>query len=161
MLSTTVNNTGQITLPEAIRQHLKLVSGSQVEFVIDEEGQVKFFSLNVAVENLSGILYRPGLQRASLEDMETAMSEGANDWKWKYKGKESMDSSTIKLDQFLKFLGIAPTGGQAKLLIQEGEVQVNDEIETRRGRKLSTGDRVTINNQTFSVDLSDRNPYEP
>ncbi|WP_416670232.1 AbrB/MazE/SpoVT family DNA-binding domain-containing protein [Egbenema bharatensis] len=79
MLSTTVTDTGQITLPEEIRQHLKLVSGSRVEFVIDEEGQVKIFPLNVAVETLSGILHRPDMQQASLEDMETAISEGAND----------------------------------------------------------------------------------
>jgi AbrB family looped-hinge helix DNA binding protein len=80
MFSTTVTDTGQITLPEEIRQHLKLVSGSRVEFVIDEECQVKILPLNVAVETLSGILHRPGIQRASLEDMETAISEGANDW---------------------------------------------------------------------------------
>ena len=80
MLSTIVTDTGQITLPEEIRQHLKLVSGSRIEFVIDEDGQVKLFPLDVAIETLSGILHRPGIQRASLEDMETAISEGANDW---------------------------------------------------------------------------------
>ena len=80
MFCTTVTDTGQITLPEEIRQHLKLVSGSRVEFVIDEDGQVKIFPLNVAIENLSGILYRPDIQPASLEDMEAAIFEGANDW---------------------------------------------------------------------------------
>ncbi|MEA5504440.1 AbrB/MazE/SpoVT family DNA-binding domain-containing protein [Halotia wernerae UHCC 0503] len=80
MLSTTVTDTGQITLPEEIRAYLKLVSGSRVEFVIDEDGQVKISPLNVAVETLSGILHRPGMQRASIEDMESAISEGANDW---------------------------------------------------------------------------------
>lgn len=80
MLNTTVTDTGQITLPEEIREHLKLVSGSRVEFVIDEEGQVKIFPLNVAVETLSGILHRSSIQPASLEEMEAAISEGANDW---------------------------------------------------------------------------------
>lgn len=80
MLSTIVTNTGQITLPEEIREHLRLVSGSRVEFVIDEDGQVKIFPLNVAVETLSGLLYRPEMQRVSLEDMEAAISESANDW---------------------------------------------------------------------------------
>ena len=79
MLSTIVTDTGQITLPDEIRQHLKLVSGSRVEFVIDENGQVKIFPLNVAVEILSGILHRSGIPPVSLEDMETAISEGAND----------------------------------------------------------------------------------
>ncbi|MEM8641511.1 MAG: AbrB/MazE/SpoVT family DNA-binding domain-containing protein [Cyanobacteria bacterium P01_G01_bin.54] len=76
MLSTTVTPTRQITLPDEIRQHLKLVSGSRVEFVIDEDGQVKIFPLNVTVEALSGILHQPGQQSASLEDMETAIIEG-------------------------------------------------------------------------------------
>ncbi|KKJ00009.1 RNA-binding S4 domain-containing protein [Prochlorothrix hollandica] len=57
----------------------------------------------------------------------------------------------IKLDQFLKLTGIAATGGQAKILIQGGYVQVNDEIETRRGRKLRTGDRVEFEDQGFEV----------
>jgi AbrB family looped-hinge helix DNA binding protein len=80
MLSTTVTDTGQITLPDEIRQHLKLTSGSRVEFVIDEDGQVKIFPLNVAVENLSGILHRPNIQPATLDDMDAAIAEGANDW---------------------------------------------------------------------------------
>ncbi|HEY9647908.1 MAG TPA: AbrB/MazE/SpoVT family DNA-binding domain-containing protein [Chroococcidiopsis sp.] len=79
MLTTIVTDNGQITLPTEIRNHLKLVSGSRVEFVIDEEGQVKIFPLNVAVETLSGILHRSGIRRASLDDMEAAISEGAND----------------------------------------------------------------------------------
>lgn len=62
--------------------------------------------------------------------------------------------NTIKLDQFLKWVGIAPTGGQAKLMIQDGEVMVNDMIETRRGRKLVSGDRVMVGGKTFLVDLN-------
>ena len=80
MLSTTVTDTGQITLPEKIRQHLKLTSGSRVEFVIDENGQVKMFPLTVAVDALSGILHQPGIQPVTLENMDSAISEGANDW---------------------------------------------------------------------------------
>ncbi|MBD2313820.1 RNA-binding S4 domain-containing protein [Desertifilum sp. FACHB-1129] len=64
-----------------------------------------------------------------------------------------MDDTTIKLDQFLKWKGLVDTGGQAKLAIQDGEVRVNGVIETRRGRKLVAGDRVTIGNQTFRVEL--------
>ena len=59
----------------------------------------------------------------------------------------------IKLDQFLKWQGIAQTGGEAKIKIQEGEVIVNGKIETRRGKKLRTGDRVTIANRTYTVNL--------
>jgi ribosome-associated protein len=55
-----------------------------------------------------------------------------------------MQKDSIKLDQFLKRLGVVPTGGQAKYLIQSGEVAVNGEIETRRGRKLVAGDRIFV-----------------
>lgn len=57
----------------------------------------------------------------------------------------------IKLDQFLKLVGIASTGGQAKLMIVDGDVKVNDIVETRRGRKLVSGDQVTVGRQTFEV----------
>ncbi|MEI6442304.1 MAG: RNA-binding S4 domain-containing protein [Nostocales cyanobacterium ELA583] len=57
----------------------------------------------------------------------------------------------IKLDQFLKFLGMASTGGQAKWMIVDGEVEVNGIVETRRGRKLVDDDLVTIGGQTFQV----------
>ena len=61
----------------------------------------------------------------------------------------------IKLDQFLKLLGIASTGGQAKHMILDGIVKVNGILETRRGRKLVTGDKVTVENQTFEVENLD------
>lgn len=62
--------------------------------------------------------------------------------------------SHIKLDQFLKWQGIAQTGGEAKIIIKEGRVEVNGEEEMRRGRKLVTGDHVTIAGTTHRVELS-------
>lgn len=62
-----------------------------------------------------------------------------------------MQEDTIKLDQFLKFQGMVQTGGQAKMLIQSGEVSVNGQTETRRGRKLIKGDRVTTLGETVEV----------
>lgn len=59
---------------------------------------------------------------------------------------------TIKLDQFLKLKGVVDTGGQAKLLIQAGEVKVNGKVETRRGRKLMAGDRVVTMGETLKVE---------
>ena len=50
----------------------------------------------------------------------------------------------MKLDQFLKWLGLADTGGQAKILILSGDVKVNGLVETRRGRKLIDGDKVCL-----------------
>jgi ribosome-associated protein len=57
---------------------------------------------------------------------------------------ESPPEETIKLDQFLKLAQIVDSGGQAKHLIQAGFVQVNGQVETRRGRKLRHGDVVLI-----------------
>ncbi len=64
----------------------------------------------------------------------------------------------IKLDQFLKVMGVAPTGGQAKIMVQYGAVQVNGEVETRRGRKLRPGDQVTVDDRTFVVELDEPEP---
>ncbi|EDX75423.1 S4 domain protein [Coleofasciculus chthonoplastes PCC 7420] len=58
---------------------------------------------------------------------------------------------SIKLDQFLKWVGVASTGGEAKLMIQDGDVTVNGIIETRRGRKLVEGDLVSVQGETYKV----------
>lgn len=50
----------------------------------------------------------------------------------------------VKLDAFLTICGAVQTGGEAKVAVQSGRVLVNGEVETRRGRKLVDGDRVTI-----------------
>ena len=57
----------------------------------------------------------------------------------------------IKLDQFLKLMGVVQSGGEAKIVIQNGEVEVNGEIEFRRGRKLVMGDRVTCHGNELMV----------
>lgn len=62
------------------------------------------------------------------------------------------DADAIRLDQFLKWHGVAGTGGQAKLLIQSGQVAVNGEAETRRRRKLLPGDVVTVNEKQLVVE---------
>jgi len=53
------------------------------------------------------------------------------------------------LDQFLKFQGLVGTGGEAKLLIQQGLVQVNDEVEKRRSRQLQRGDKINLASEQF------------
>ena len=59
----------------------------------------------------------------------------------------------IKLDSFMKWQQMTDSGGQAKIAIQNGEVRVNGQIETRRGRKLIDGDKVTFNGKTIHVEL--------
>ena len=58
---------------------------------------------------------------------------------------------TIRLDQFLKLAGISETGGQAKLLIQAGFVEVNGVTETRRRKQLRPGDVVCVEGEDYVV----------
>jgi ribosome-associated protein len=55
------------------------------------------------------------------------------------------------LGSFLKLAGAANTGGHAKLLVQEGGVRVNGEIDTRRGRTLRPGDTVAVGGEEYRV----------
>jgi AbrB family looped-hinge helix DNA binding protein len=80
MAITTITTKGQVTIPKEIRDYLNLDTGSKVNFVIDENGIVTLIPLNVPVQSLSGILHRPGMKTATLEEMETAIKEGSSDW---------------------------------------------------------------------------------
>ena len=55
-----------------------------------------------------------------------------------------IDSEYIKLQDLLKLTGLAATGGMAKIVIQNGEVKVNGEVCTMRGKKIRPGDRVSV-----------------
>ncbi|MFK7768855.1 MAG: RNA-binding S4 domain-containing protein [Mariniblastus sp.] len=68
--------------------------------------------------------------------------------------QEPAAQPTIHLDQFLKTCGVA-TGGQAKRMIQGGEILVNDEIETRRRKQLRPGDEVTLGDVVYVVTLNE------
>ena len=57
----------------------------------------------------------------------------------------------IRLDSLLKLSSLVATGGEAKVLIQNGEVSVNGEVCTMRGKKIRGGDTVSLNNQTVTV----------
>lgn len=65
----------------------------------------------------------------------------------------SEENLTIRLDQFLKMAGVVESGGQAKVLIQSGEVTVNGEVDTRRKLKLRPGDVVEIDGHEMEVIL--------
>ena len=57
----------------------------------------------------------------------------------------------ITLDALLKATGLVGSGGAAKVLIADGQVQVNGEVDTRRGRKLRAGDRVVLGEASVRV----------
>ena len=57
----------------------------------------------------------------------------------------------IKLDALLKLAGLVETGGEAKVLIQDGQVQVNGDVCLMRGKKLRPGDQVTLDGRTVAI----------
>jgi len=63
----------------------------------------------------------------------------------------------IKLDQFLKLINIINSGSDAKLMIASSKVSVNEKIEIRRGRKLISGDRISINGRHYIVKSESNN----
>lgn len=63
----------------------------------------------------------------------------------------SINTEYIKLDQLLKFAGVAENGADAKFTIMDEVVEVNGELETRRGRKIRKGDVVTVGDQIINV----------
>ena len=63
----------------------------------------------------------------------------------------SLRGDHITLDALLKATGLASSGGHAKVMIAEGAVRVNGEVDTRRGRKLRDGDQVQLAGQTIRV----------
>jgi len=57
----------------------------------------------------------------------------------------------IRLGQFLKYAGAVESGGEAKTVLEAGEVRVNGEIEPRRGAQLYPGDEVALGDRTWRV----------
>lgn len=71
-----------------------------------------------------------------------------------------ISTATIRLGQFLKIAGLVETGGEAKIRVQNGEVRVNGEVDTRRGRQLVVGDIVTMAGVVAQVGRTDEKPKE-
>lgn len=65
--------------------------------------------------------------------------------------KVEIKTDFIRLDSFLKFKGIAETGGQAKQFIQDGIVRVNGEVCTSRGKKLRDGEKILVFGDEYHI----------
>lgn len=66
--------------------------------------------------------------------------------------KISITTEFIKLESLLKLANAVSSGGEGKLRIQEGEVLVNGEVCTQRGKKLRPGDTVSLDGETFELE---------
>ena len=65
---------------------------------------------------------------------------------------KKIDTDFIRLDSFLKMCDAVQTGGHAKIVIQEGEVWVNGEVCTQRGKKLRSGDSAEFERVIYIVE---------
>lgn len=65
--------------------------------------------------------------------------------------KIKIDEEYIRLDNLMKFAGMCNSGGRAKFLIRGGEVKLNGEICTMRGKKIRPGDKVEYDGRTVEV----------
>ena len=66
--------------------------------------------------------------------------------------KVKITTEFIKLDSLLKFAGLCDTGGFAKELVQQGQVRVNGEVCTMRGKKIRPGDVVEVDKFRVEVE---------
>ena len=64
-----------------------------------------------------------------------------------------INTEFIKLDSLLKFANAVPTGGEAKLAIQDGDVTVNGQVCTMRGKKIRCGDVVEVDFEDAVVQI--------
>ena len=67
--------------------------------------------------------------------------------------KVQIKTEYIKLDQLLKYMGVAENGSHAKEIIIDEEVKVNGEVCTMRGKKLYPGDKFTYEGQTYLITI--------
>lgn len=65
----------------------------------------------------------------------------------------TIKAEPIELCQLMKFSGLIESGGAAKQVISEGQVLLNDEVETQKRKKVLAGDRVSFNGQMIEVSL--------
>ena len=77
MPSATVTSKGQITLPKAIRDLLRLDAGDRVDFVVQDDGTVVLRPATVDVRELKGLLHRKGIKPLSVEAMNAVIRRRA------------------------------------------------------------------------------------
>jgi antitoxin PrlF len=73
MPEATVTTKGQVTIPKAVREHLKLETGARLDFVIEDDGTVVLKPVTRHVHELAGLLHRPGRQPVSVDEMNESI----------------------------------------------------------------------------------------
>ena len=71
----TVTSKGQVTVPKAVREHLRLAAGDRVDFVIVEDGRVELRLLRRSVQDLRGFLHREGQTPVALNHLDESLMD--------------------------------------------------------------------------------------
>jgi len=71
----TMTSKGQITVPQSIRKRLHLQAGKRIEFKVTKEGEIRMTPVTLTVDDVFGILKRPGQRAFSVEEMNEALAE--------------------------------------------------------------------------------------
>ena len=67
--------------------------------------------------------------------------------------KVHITSQPVELYKILKFEGLVASGGEAKVVIADGQVTVNGEVETRKRKKIVSGDTIVFGSETLQIKL--------
>ncbi len=73
----TVTTKGQVTLPKAIRDQLKIEAGTQLDFKVNADGSISARPLKRSALSIVGLLHRPGRSAVTVEQMNDAIAHGA------------------------------------------------------------------------------------
>jgi AbrB family looped-hinge helix DNA binding protein len=73
MPEATMTTKGQVTIPKAVREHLKLDTGARLDFVIEDDGTVVLRPVTRHVRELAGLLYRPRRRAVSVDEMNDSI----------------------------------------------------------------------------------------
>ena len=73
----TVTVKGQVTVPKAIRDHLKIESGTQLDFKLNDDGSISVRSLKRSALSIVGLMKRPGQAAVTVEQMHRAVADAA------------------------------------------------------------------------------------
>ena len=74
MPAATLTTKGQITIPKEVREHLGIDTGDRLSFMVQEDGSVIVKAITRHVEELGGLLYRPGQRAVSIKDMDEGIA---------------------------------------------------------------------------------------
>jgi len=76
-MATVITSKGQVTIPKALRDKLKLHAGDRLDFIVESDGTARLVPVTASIKELKGLVPKPK-RKLSLEDMENAIAKGTS-----------------------------------------------------------------------------------